>query len=414
MKGLSLAGLAAVVALVGCGKTQDSASKHSSRTSSGAVAASTAQAGGDEHHAWTGVWQGTIGAAPVRACFGTKGDPDQGSYYSLHHLSLIALDPGAKASPASEGWTERGEGEHAKPARWTLASGPGGTLSGTWSDGGHTQPIRLTRAADLKDDEADAPCGGMTFQRPRIVSPTIVQKPATLDGTAYEKVIADVGAHFDSTIETFALLGDSPAVARINAEAAKVLPKTGGDEVPDYLDCAMGSAGSYGENGEYTHTVTPGLITRRWIAADETTSGFCGGVHPDTEEFWRVWSLTTGAKVDPWDWFSSDAVRRPPPGHPEDDRTIGPALRKLLVAHWSRDDGDCKDIVEDQGDWTIHPTRDGLAFWPELPHVVFACSEDDVISYRELRPLLNAEGRAAIASIVEDVQTLPPRAKAKI
>jgi hypothetical protein len=43
--------------------------------------------------------------------------------------------------------------------------------------------------------------------------------------------------------------------------------------------------------------------------------------------------------------------------------------------------------------------------------VIFACSEDVVIPYRDLAPLLNAKGRAAVGSISEDLRRLPPKAK---
>lgn len=85
----------------------------------------------------------------------------------------------------------------------------------------------------------------------------------------------------------------------------------------------------------------------------------------------------------------------------------------MLAARWPRKDDDCSGVPEDQNDWDLHPTREGLAFWPQLPHVMFACSEDVVIPYRELAPLLNPKGRAAIDSIVEDLHALPPSPKRK-
>ena len=101
----------------------------------------------------------------------------------------------------------------------------------------------------------------------------------------------------------------------------------------------------------------------------------------------------------------------PPAPKSYDPPTIGPALRRLLVAHWARHEDGCNDIVDDQAEWSIHPTRNGLAFFPQLAHVIYACAEDDVIPYRDLAPLLNETGRAAIQSIVEDLQRLPPEAK---
>src|SRR5262249_113903 len=154
-----------------------------------------------------------------------------------------------------------------------------------------------------------APCGGMTFQAPRIVKSTVSRTPGIRDGVRYTKLIAKVGDHFGADIMTFELPAGAPGVARINAELARTLPEPGGRKSPGYLDCGMNCVGSCGENGEFRDNVEPGLITRRWLVAHELESGFCGGAHPYAGESWQVWSLKTGEKVDPWSWFTRDAVQ---------------------------------------------------------------------------------------------------------
>ncbi|HWE45742.1 MAG TPA: hypothetical protein VG407_06905 [Caulobacteraceae bacterium] len=347
---------------------------------------------------WSGVWRGALGDLQVRACFGT----DSGSYYYLRHLKLIPLEHDEKS------WTERSGAKDA--AHWTLAPGGGDTLIGTWSGGGRALPIRLTRVTLSKAPNAvtgtredEDPCGGMTFQAPRIVQPRVTRKSAVVDGARYTRLIADVGKHFGADIETFALDASTPAAQRINTALAKTLPRLGA-EAPDYLVCTTQATGQFGEDGEFVDVLKPVLLTRRWLVSEEVNSGSCGGAHPYAGINYRLWSLTAGKTVDPWSWFIPSVAAKKPDQLPQ----ISQRLRKVLTARWRSEDKECADIADDTEDWDIHPTRKGLAFWPQLPHVVFACSDDIVVPYRDLAPLLNAEGRAYVASITRDLQALPP------
>jgi len=357
---------------------------------------------------WSGVWQGTVGTAAVRACFGGETDPDQGAYFYLRYLKLISLNADAPSKPA---WTESDSASHSKvDSHWSLSPAPGGALTGTWRSDGKSLPIHLTRVPYLSADESDAPCGGMTFLSPRLVKPTLTRRAASLDGTSYTDIVANVGPHLDVQIESFELTPATPVMARINAELARPLPKPGAKQA-DYLDCLMGATGAYGQDGQYADTLAPDLISPRWLVTEETSSSSCDGAHPNAGVTWRTWNLTTGAAVDPWSWFNSQTVQ--PRTEPDLSPTIDPKLRQLLIARWPNKDKDCSDVVESQDEWDVHPTRTGLAFWPQLPHVVFACSEDIIIPYSQLAPMLNASGQAAIASIIEDLRGLPPRPKTK-
>lgn len=371
------------------------------------LAGSSARA--DEPPPWMGVWQGTIGGAQVRACFGTRDQPDHGAYYYLRHLKLIRLDPGFAST--GQAWSE-GDAEHASDGapQWLMTRTSGGVLSGTWSDkAGRSLPIRLARVPLTKGDDANEPCRGMTFMGPRIAPLTVTRTPSDLDGTRYVRLIANVGAHFDVKIEGFELTGTTPAAARLTAELSRPLPKPGGRERPEWLTCLLDTAGSFGEEGRFEDVLEPDLISRRWLVVSETRDAFCGDSSASVD--WRVYRLPSGEAADPWSWFNAEAVKR--------NRInstllteIGPKLRKIFVARWSGED-DCKDVPQTEDDWDVHPTREGLAFWPRLPHLKFPCAQDVVVPYGELAPLLNEEGRAAISSIVEDLRSLPPRPKAK-
>jgi hypothetical protein len=239
----------------------------------------------------------------------------------------------------------------------------------------------------------------------------VSRAPATLDGVRYTKLTVHAGAALDVGIETFAFDGATPADNRLNALLAKPLPQSGASKPAAYVVCLMWQAGSSGDDGDYADTLAPALISRRWLVTQEITNSTCGGAHPNAETDWRVFDRTTGDAIDAWSWFTADAAVRS-----TDDPTLAPSvspkLHAFLAARWPGK-GECKDVLQGQDYWDVHPTRKGLAFWPQFPHVVFACSEDVVVPYRDLAPFLNPKGRAAIASIVEDLNRLPPPAKHK-
>ena len=358
---------------------------------------------------WMGVWQGTLGGAEVRACFGTQGQTDHGAYYYLRHLKLIRLDPAF--DNAGQAWSEGDADQTGDTPRWVLTRTSGGVLGGTWSDkSGRRLPVRLTRIPLLKGDDTEEPCRGMTFMGPRLAPPTVTRIPASLDGTRYVRLIENVGAHFDVKIEAFELPGSTPAIAWLNTLLAKPLP--GGARRPDWLTCLLDTAGSIGEEGEFEDVLEPDVISAHWLVTSETQDASCGDRQRSDAVDWRVFSLPSGEAVDPWSWFTVEAVRRRQVGGVRLTE-IQPRLRKILTAHWTGED-ECKDVAETEDGWDIHPTRDGLAFWPRLTHLRYPCADDLVVPYAELTPLLNETGRASISSIVEEFRRLPPRPKAKL
>jgi hypothetical protein len=356
-----------------------------------------------------GVWQGTLGSQQVDACFGTAESDEEGAYFYLRHLELITLvpPPDVEDTGPSRSWIENGQDEvKPKPgdARWTLAPRKDGSLEGTWSQSGRSLPVHLTRVAWNGRDEA---CGSMTFMAPRIVQPTVTRIPANLDGVAYTKLKVNVGAHFKTDIETFELPATSPAAAKVNAQLAEAIPKVGGKLPPDYVVCAMTVARQSGGTGESGETLAPGFISRRWLAVEDVSNEYCGGAHPNTETMWRIWSLESGEAMDLWSWFGPGGASRNRYHSP----VVGPGLRKLLIAHWPQDEdgSDCNELGETAEGWSIHPTREGLAFFTELDRG--ACSGEAVVPYGELAPVLSTQGKAAIASLEEDVRVMPPKQK---
>jgi hypothetical protein len=107
--------------------------------------------------AWHGVWQGTVGALPVRACLQERSETYRnGSYYYLSRLRPIALSHEDDGS-----WSEENDS-----GRWTGTNAGPGRLTGTWRGGGKSLPIALTRVAMAAGEED--PCGSSAYIAPRL------------------------------------------------------------------------------------------------------------------------------------------------------------------------------------------------------------------------------------------------------
>lgn len=359
--------------------------------------------------AWAGVWHGSIGPYPVQVCFEhNDAGGDLGWYYYLRHRQFIGLSPEAKARAGGGVWLEDQADKHV--VTWTLDGILPKRLTGTWAAGGKTLPITLERAGT--PGVADRPCTSDAFHAPRELPPKRVFSPATLDGIGYRSVRLEVPNGDAITHQGFELLGTGAAVERVNRALNPKLPQTAA-ELADFYSCSRSTL-NVGGPGEYDETTRPTLLTRSWLVAETTESGFCGGAHPFVGTQYRTWNLVTGAAVDPWTWFDSETVtltRHPGegknPGYSE--VKVGATLGRILEKKWSHDDADCADVMSADAHPTLmlRPGKTGLLFTPVLPHVIYACTEDIEIPYAQIKRFLNAEGKAAVASIHAELKKTP-------
>ncbi|MGN6357694.1 MAG: hypothetical protein ACTHLU_09475 [Novosphingobium sp.] len=339
--------------------------------------------------AWHGVWQGTIGTLPVRACLQQRSeDYSNGSYYYLSRLQPIPL-----SREDDGGWSEEnGSG------RWTVTSA-GDRLTGTWRGGGKSLPIALTRVAVAPGDED--PCGSQAYIAPRLRPVKIVTKPARKDGFAYSELVYDVGSSFPEVgISSFAYPPTRPGDAAINA--ALRLDPTKPEGEADYLGCMKMALASGGRDGDFQFSYAPDLVTPAYLSVAASSGGFCGGAHPDESLWHRVFDRASGRQVDLAGWLTPRGVA---PGDGERNssiRLITPALRALALKHFPfgrGEDADCREAVSDEDYWEIALTRRGLAFTPSLPHVVQACEDAAVVPFADLAPFLSPAGRTGIARL---------------
>jgi hypothetical protein len=353
-----------------------------------ALAAASVAAAADETPppAWQGVWQGSVGNLPVRACFAHEDWGSFGAYYYMSRLQLIPLQP---SDTNKEEFVE-GESNDAKAPRWRIEAVKGGVLGGRWTQGVRTLPVRLTRMGAPGHVE-DQPCSSHVFQAPRLVGVHVVARPAVKDGVAYTRLILDHGGHFPSVaVETLRLEGSGDAIRRVNARLAEPLTA----ETPEWLDCVQSALDQGPNEGEMDEKIVPKIITRRWLAVMDESESYCGGAHPNSGSAPRLFDLVSGREEDLHDWLNERAIKRERFGSgTEEAKKLAPAFRTFLLGRW-KGNADCDDVVRTEDFWQIELTRTGMVFTPELAHAVQACGESFALPFARLQPYLSAEGKA--------------------
>jgi hypothetical protein len=273
---------------------------------------------------------------------------------------------------------------------WRFAT-VGPVLTGEWSDGTRRLPFKLTRLPGL--DSEDEPCGSRLFNAPRLRPLGVTQTRGVIDGVGYTKLSGDPGPAFEEVeLTTFALDGDDPATRRINQVLRR--PIAGDPAASDWFGCVTGGLGAHGRDGDFGLGIEPKMITRRWLAAGETSGTYCGGAHPNYATRSLTFDRVTGAAVDLHGWLNPQAVQR------EADVTmLRPALRQAVKAQATTMETECRETLGETEFWDIGLTRTGLSFTPDLPHVLTACEEATVVPWDALTPFLNAAGRAGAMSL---------------
>ena len=190
----------------------------------------------------------------------------------------------------------------------------------------------------------------------------------------------------------------TPAIRRVNAILRKVLPAPVGN--PDYLNCVASSLGAQGANGDYSVSLSPAMITSRWLAVSGGAGGYCGGAHPYFDEFRRTFDLISGKEVELSSWFGGAGLS----ADKDEAGKITEALRAQILKHAPKPETDCEGVLASSDYWTIGLTRRGMIFIPGLPHAALGCSEEISVPYAELSRFLNATGKAGVISVLADLK----------
>ena len=353
------------------------------------------------------IWRGTLGETAITACFFEQ-DSRAGAYYADAVLEPVRLEPTDESAPQVA--RELRGFDEATGAIWTFAPEAGDHLAGDWQDAVQTRPIRLT-AVPVSFSEYGTPCESEAFLAPLLAGGETTAKRARFDGTDYTE-LAYAGPKRsgldDYSVTSFALDRVRPGDPAVNRALAAALPD--GTTAHFAGQCAGWSmANASGAAGYLEQAVVPILMTARWLGVRDSGSSYCGGAHPNHFTGFAVYDRDSGAEVDPAAWFKPGALafydgdsETEPKAAKRVIAGLSDALGKAVLAHWpQREDGDECGIADSVGGsgWQIGLTREGPVFVPQLPHVIFACTEEVVLPWAKARPFLSAEGRAVRDSL---------------
>lgn len=356
---------------------------------------------------WAGVWDGRVGTYPVRLCIDAEGGPANGAYYYLSQLEPVAITE----EDGEGGWIEKAAGGDPS-ALWEFVEQTGDRLRGTWRQGRRSLPFDLKPMA-WAAGEYSGPCSSDAFLDPRIGGGEIVPEPAELDGWRYTTQSYRPPEHFAEEIrlESFTFAPEQPGDPRILAELAKGLP-TGSYEAA-YLQCMGDNIAVHGTDGDYATASKPVFVSDAWLTTIESYDIYCGGAHPSHGFYHRTFDRRTGEEADLASWFNEAGAEYQPSEGDEGYFNILPPLVELIIGRGPSDgdpaDGpaerkffleECREALKTWS-WRFGIRRAGLLAVPVVPHAYAPCRATFTVSWDELGPFLNDQGKAGLARLRE-------------
>jgi len=340
--------------------------------------------------AWEGVWQGTVGALPVRACLSQRSaDWAVGSYYYMSKLVPIALRRQVGT------WTEHLGGGEESSGSWALSNQGPNRLAGQWRSGSRTLPVALTRVVSRAASE-DGPCASDAYHAPRLRPVRVTSAADSRQGIAYTKLTYNVGPGYpDASIVGFAIREQQPGDGAINAALRVDTSRPDAD----YAGCDRQQVGQNGSGGSFGYEAEPDLLTAEFLSAAISSGGDCGGAHPGGSTWHRTFDRRSGQAVDLGTWFTARGVKPLGPDNEGPYRELTPALRSLVLRFARIEDSECREAVSGADYWDIALGRSGLVFTPSLPHVVAACEEPATVPFAQLSAWLSPAGRQGVARL---------------
>ncbi len=309
-------------------------------------------------------WKGTIGSVPVMMQFDYIGEDGAlvGRYYYRTSITDLLLVSDNKKPGRWKELDPKG-----KVTGYVALSCEGSSLSGTWSasDGSKTLPVS---AGSLPAD---------TFSKQRLAElKTVVTERGSIGKSEYELFSAQ---GFEA-VKGLRLKGEGKTIADIN-NALLERYKTWLDEA---IECKASGRLQRGEDHgfEYSSEMSMDAWNEAFVVIGESSSRYCGGLHPVYEEGATTYSLQTGKEEDVSQWLIESCRK---------DISKDSPLGKILMKIYESEEEKCADSIELSGE-NIRPTAEGMTFRPSAPYAATACIENITVPYRDMSPYLTFEG----------------------
>lgn len=320
-----------------------------------------------------GIWAGTLGELPVKACFNKRGAG--ADYYYMKYLQPIEL-------------TQQGARWREPDGSWSLEVVDDDHLRGTWTshDGAKTLPIALT-LVDGRDDPAA--CARESFMLPLEQAPRVTPGKRQKFNQHVYRTLTGVGQ------QTLELLDAGHGIASINQQLRALVDESPAT-VAAYRAADRRVFGGNPMGGPDELNATPAYWSSNWItvnfyrwAAGMGKSGISYGQ--------LTWNLATGKRVDLWRWFGGADAYADDPFH-AGHAPMPAALRELVFKDAGMDaadaDTECSTNRAPTAEYLISLRDDGMDFVQDARGD--GCDLSFSLSFDQLRPVMTPEGRAAV------------------
>lgn len=387
---------------------------------------------GQAKPSFTGVWTGHIGKLAITACFNdSPQDVAYGNYYYQHRLVPINLYGYPDTAGKVDAWHESDGKWHADDlldyeGTWKVTSLLANKLQGIWSNrsGSRKLPIDLTRieyapqSAEQEKSDNTAPvkpCSSEVYQAAIEGTFDTFFGPVRATNNVKYRYVAKgfpgMKKREDYTdrelyIATIELIGESPSIQSINDDLRERLSP---EHEADLRECRRKNFDVTAPREEnYVETITSVSVAANRLVINTKRDGSCGerGIIGDDT---HMWNLETGKRESLLTLFSnneSTGVRS--------EGSLPDALDTLIANRLRRRNDPTnlswKEIQECYGkyelgaySYELKVTTKGIRF--EIPPVPGgACGESITLTFKELRPFLNKDGRRFVTDLAQTLR----------
>lgn len=324
-----------------------------------------------------GFYRGMLGNEKVNVCFGK----DTAEYYSEEsrktmQLEAIADQPGVflESEPSHPKFVEDFDPQNDSAWNVTVSAG---SITGIWKPAKSTheesRAISLIQVSGGCDPAYESQRLGLAF--------------AKKNSKNIGRIIVDILVHPATGVESVGIASGlpQPAADRINTQLAEEAKNLNGT----WVECS-----------EWEGRITPRYVSPLWMVFDVTTSGFCGGPHPNEESYALTYLSQTGKPIDFEQWIDHRYWS---------EAALG-KLRQALVR--KMDNEDCSDHQDDLEWKEFQPWMGGEGFFfrlSEVDRAYKACEGDYMLSFREMRQFIDKSILETYDHFVAVAQSTPSK-----
>lgn len=344
----------------------------------------------------SGVWTGHIGTLPITACF----NDEWGSYYYHRHLVPIEL------RPPEEGRNDKKISLLEMGGTWQIINASPSRINGTWNsrDNSRSLPIVLTQVRLSKEDAVEGTTSCESSAYNQLIEKSIKTRvgPLRTTGNFHYRTITTALPGEDHYTTTIELIGNSQAIASINKSLRALV-----EDESNLLWCrraALRVAAREGRNTQDMSATAFGPL----LMVQTRTSTDCGE-RTQASEATHFWNLVTGKPESLFSWFNeADSAKES-----ADSVQLEGALPKDLDIFVSKRFGQGdpsnhlsrEELEQCYGEYApgaysyqLQLAEDGINF--NIPVTSNgSCGESINLTFRELAPYLNQQGKRAVAAI---------------